>query len=304
MIVVFGSRGQLGEALMHQLGSAPEHVFLHRDSLDYCGDISNTAGITESLLELRPRIIINAAAYTAVDQAEDHPDDAHRVNAKAPGVLAQIAAKIDALLIHYSTDYVFDGSGKRPWVESDGCSPLSVYGQSKRAGEEAIMAVGGKYFILRGSWLYSSHGSNFMKTMLRLAETQEEIRVVNDQWGVPTHVDLIVEATLALIDRVTEGLGSTSAQRPEWGIYHCAPAGETTWAEYALHAINIAKQLGRAQVCKKITGIPTAEYPTKARRPLNSRLDTTKLKGAVDFSPPDWREQIVTTVQQICSQQE
>lgn len=304
MIVVFGSKGQLGQALEEQLGEAPEHVFLHRESLDYCGDISNTAGITESLLELRPSIIINAAAYTAVDQAEDHSDQAHLINAKAPGVLAQIATKIDALLIHYSSDYVFDGTGNQPWSETDQCHPLSVYGASKLAGEEAITAARGKHFILRGSWLYSSHGSNFMKTMLRLAETQEEIRVVNDQWGVPTHVDLIAETTLALIDRVTGGLGAETARQPEWGIYHCAPAGEATWADYARLTIDTAQQLGRAQSCKKITGIPTAEYPMKAKRPLNSRLDTAKLKKAIGFSPPDWEEQVIATVQHIYNQQE
>lgn len=299
MIVVFGSQGQLGQALKEQIGEAPEHVFLSRGSTDYCGDITDTAGITQTLMELRPEIIINAAAYTAVDKAESEPAVAEAVNAKAVGVIAQIATKIDSLLVHYSTDYVFDGSGNTPWKETDGCAPLSVYGKTKLAGEAAITASKAKHFILRTSWVYSSHGNNFLKTMLRLADSREEIQVVSDQWGMPTHVDYLATTTLDLINLATPGFGSESKSPPAWGIYHCAPSGETNWFEYARLVINTAKARGAANTCKKITPIITASYPTAARRPLNSRLDTSKLQSVLKTNPPDWEEDVIMTVGQV-----
>jgi dTDP-4-dehydrorhamnose reductase len=299
MILVFGSHGQVGQALIEQLGEIPEHVFLYRESRDYCGDLSDTAGITETLMELRPEIIINAAAYTAVDRAESEPELAQKINAKAPAVIAQVAAKLGSLLIHYSTDYVFDGSGTQPWKETDACKPLSVYGHSKRAGEEAIIAAGGRHYIIRTSWVYGRHGKNFLKTMLHLAETQASINVVNDQWGVPTSADYLAEVTLELINRCTEGLGAISVQAPAHGIYHCAPAGETTWFDYACLAIGHAKDCGEAQTCKQINPIPTSAYPTAARRPLNSRLDTRKLSAALGFAAPDWRDGVIFTVGEL-----
>ncbi len=299
MILVFGSHGQVGHALVEQLGEIPEHVFLYRESRDYCGDLNDTAGITETLMELRPEIIINAAAYTAVDRAESEPELAQRINAKAPAVLAQIAARLGSLLIHYSTDYVFDGSGTRPWKETDACEPLSVYGQSKRAGEEAIIAAGGRHYILRTSWVYGRHGKNFLKTMLHLAKTQPSINVVNDQWGVPTSADYLAEVTLELINRCTEGLGAAPLQAPAYGIYHCAPAGETTWFDYARLAIHHAKACGEAQACKQINPIPTAAYPTAAKRPLNSRLDTSKLAEVLGVCAPDWQDGVILTVGEL-----
>ena len=304
MIVVFGSQGQLGIALQEQIGQTPEHVFLTRDSTDYCGNITDTAGITQTLMDLRPEIIINAAAYTAVDKAESEPEVAEATNAKAVGAIAQIAAKLDSLLVHYSTDYVFDGSGTTPWNETDQCAPLSVYGKTKLAGEQAITASGGKHFILRTSWVYSSHGNNFLKTMLRLAETKEEIQVVNDQWGVPTHVDYLAATTLDLINLATPGFGSQTNTPPAWGIYHCAPSGETNWFEYARLVINTAKTHGAAAACKKVTPILTANYPTAARRPLNSRLDTNKLQRVLKTPPQDWQDDVIMTVGQVLMQSE
>lgn len=298
MIVIFGSQGQLGRTLCDRVGEAPEHVFLSRDSRDYCGDITNTAGITETLLELRPRIILNAAAYTAVDRAESEPDAAHAANARAPGVIAQVAARIDALLVHYSSDYVLDGSGSVPWRETDDCHPLSVYGASKRAGEKAVLASGARHFILRTSWVYSHHGNNFLKTMLRLAAEREEIRVVADQHGVPTHVDLIADTTMELIERSTPGLGSRGPA-PASGIYHCAPAGETTWFEFARLVINTAKAQGQAQACTRITPIPTSAYPSAATRPLNSRLDTHLLQTVLGHDFPDWQDDVLATVHRV-----
>ena len=299
MIVIFGSQGQLGQALQEQIGEAPEYVFLSRDSTNYCGDITDTAGITQTLMDLRPEIIINAAAYTAVDKAESEPAVAEATNAKAVGAIAQIAAKINSLLVHYSTDYVFDGSGTTSWKETDKCAPLSVYGKTKLAGEQAISASGAKHFILRTSWVYSSHGNNFLKTMLRLAETKEEIQVVNDQWGVPTHVDYLAATTLDLINLATPGFGSQTNTPPAWGIYHCAPSGATNWFEYARLVINTAKTHGAASACKKITPILTSNYPTAAHRPLNSRLNTNKLLQVLKTPPPDWQDDVIMTVGQV-----
>ena len=304
MILVFGSQGQLGRALQDAIGEAPEHVFLSRDSRDDCGDITNTEGITETLMDLKPEIIINAAAYTAVDQAEEEPDTVMAANAKAPGSMAQIAAKIDALLVHYSTDYVFDGSGDKAWKETDSCHPLSVYGKSKRAGEEAILVSGAQHFILRTSLVYSRHGNNFLKTMLRLAESKTELRVISDQWGVPTHVDYLAAATLDLINLATPGIGSANQTPPASGIYHCAPSGETTWFDYARLAINTAKSLGAAQTCKSIIPVSTAEYGSKTARPLNSRLDTSKLRSILGREPPPWQDSVIDTVFQVLNETE
>ncbi len=298
MILVFGCAGQLGRSLVEQLGEIPEHVFLTRESRDYCGDLANTAGITETLLDLKPNIIINAAAYTAVDRAESEPELAEKINAKAPAAIAQVAAKINSLLIHYSTDYVFDGSGTTPWKETDACAPLSLYGSTKLQGEQAITASGAKHFILRTSWVYSQHGNNFLKTMLRLASEREEIKVVNDQWGVPTHADYLAQATLDLINLATPGLGSRGTP-PAFGIYHCAPKGETNWFEYARLVINTAKSLGAAKAVKKVLPISTAEYPTPARRPLNSRLNTSKLEQALGTAAPDWQEAVQATTREL-----
>ncbi len=304
MIVVFGAQGQLGQALQHFIGEAPEHVFLTRESRDYCGDIGNTAGLTETLMDLRPSVVINAAAYTAVDQAETEAEQAHAINARAPGVMAQVAAKIGALLVHYSSDYVFDGHGDHAWIETDACAPLSVYGKTKRMGEEAILQAGCRHLILRTSWVYSRQGKNFLTTMLQLADEKKEIRVVNDQWGVPTHVDLLAEVTLDLINLATPGFGSASPTPIASGIYHCAPAGVTHWFDYARLIINTAKHLGAAKACERIAPIPTQDYPTAARRPLNSRLDTRKLQGALGRELPPWQDDVIRTVrEQILSEE-
>ncbi len=299
MIVVFGSQGQVGHALVQAMGELPEHVFLHRHSRGYCGDLNNIAGITETLLELKPSIIINAAAYTNVDKAESEPDLAHQINAKAPAAIAQIATRLKALLVHFSTDYVFDGSGHALWKETDACRPISTYGASKYAGERAIIDSGARYFILRTSWVYSAHGRNFLKTMLDLAESRNVLNIINDQFGVPTDAHYLAHTTLDLLNLATPGFGSTAVPPPAPGIYHCAPAGETTWFDYASLVINTAKLLGRAQACKAIIPVPSENYPTAAKRPLNSRLNTAKLQGALGVSPPIWQESVIETVTQV-----
>jgi dTDP-4-dehydrorhamnose reductase len=299
VIVVFGCQGQLGRALEAAIGEDSEHVFLTRDSQNYCGDITNTAGIAETIMDLRPEIIINAAAYTAVNKAESEPGAAHAANSATPGLIAQIAAKIGSLFVHYSTDYVFEGSGEVPWKETDACVPLSVYGKSKLAGEQAILSSGAKHFILRTSWVYSSHGHNFLKTILQLAEECEELLVVNDQWGAPTHVDYLTAVTLDLIELATAGFGSETVIVPDWGIYHCVPAGETNWFEYARLVINTAKSLGHAKACKKIVPIASTDYLTAAQRPLNSRLDTSKLQMMLGRKPENWQEAVSSTVHEL-----
>ncbi len=299
MILVFGSQGQVGQALVQAMGDAPEHIFLHRNSRDYCGDLSNIAGITETLLELRPSIIINAAAYTGVDQAESEPDLVYHINAKAPAAIAQIASRLGALLVHYSSDYVFSGSGHTAWTETDPCAPISVYGASKFEGERFITESGARHFILRTSWVYSAHGRNFLKTMLELAESRDTLRVVSDQVGVPTNAHYIALATLDLLNLATPGFGSGAVTPPPSGIYHCAPAGETTWFDYARVVINAAKSMGKAQICKTITPVSTHDYPTAAKRPLNSRLDTSKLERVLKQVPPHWQESVVETVRHV-----
>jgi len=296
MIVVFGSQGQLGQSLQGHLGDMPEHVFLHRASQDYCGDITNTAGITETLMDLRPSFIINAAAYTAVDQAEGEEELAFMVNAKAPGVMAQVAQKIGAWLIHYSTDYVFPGDGDQPWKESSPCNPISAYGRSKRAGEEAIIQVNDRYLILRTSWLYREYGENFLTKMLELSEEREEIKVVNDQWGTPTHVDTVSLATLDLMNLATPGFGSSTTKSLNPGIYHCTAQGFTNWYDYARLVINTAKAHGQAKSCQRILPVSSAEFPSKARRPKNSRLDISKLAKTLGTPAADWQEDVVMTV--------
>ena len=298
MILVLGSQGQLGQSLRQLIGEAPEHVFLTRASEDFCGDITDTAGITETLMSLRPEIIINAAAYTAVDKAETDQEAANLSNAKAPGVIAQIAAKLGSLLVHYSTDYVFDGSGNTAWRETDACKPLSVYGKTKLIGEQGIVAAGGRHLIIRASWLYSPQGANFLTTMLKLAQTREEIKVVCDQWGVPTHVDLLASTTLDLINLATPGFGSLNQDPIPSGIYHCAPQGETSWFDYASLVINTAKTHGYCKACKTITPITSAQYPTAAQRPLNSRLNTEKLNSILGKTSEPWEEDVVLAVGQ------
>lgn len=296
MILVLGRDGQIGQALEWAIGPSPEHVFLSRKSLDYCGDITNTAGITDTLMTLKPEIIINAAAYTSVDLAEDEPEIAMATNASAVGVIAQIAAKLGALLVHYSTDYVFDGHGTDSWFETDSCAPLSVYGESKRLGEQAIRASGAKHFILRTSWVYCSSKRNFLTTILKLAEDHDNLRIVNDQYGAPTHASYLAETTVDLINLATPGYGSTHECAPEWGIYHCAPSGETTWFEYARLVINTAKSYRAATRCKGVLAVNSAEYPSKAKRPNNSRLNTNKLQSVLGKSPPVWQDHVIETV--------
>ena len=293
-IVLFGKNGQVGWELQRSLAPLGELVALDRHSLNYCGDLSNLAGIRETVRALRPDVIVNAAAYTAVDKAETETELAHMINALAPSALAEEAKNCGAFLLHYSTDYVFDGSGDQAWREGDSVAPLSVYGQTKLAGEQAIQASGCEYLIFRTSWVYAARGNNFAKTMLRLAQEREQLSVINDQIGAPTGAELLADVSAHAI--------RTAIQNPELtGIYHLAAAGETSWYDYAHFVLDYARQSGMALKTSKqaVTAIPTTHYPTPAQRPLNSRLNTEKLKSAFDLRLPNWQTGVERMLNEI-----
>ena len=281
-ILLLGKNGQVGWELQRSLAPLGELTALDRHGADgLCGDLGNPEGIAATVRAVQPQLIVNAAAYTAVDQAESEPELARRINAAAPAVLAREAAAGGALLVHYSTDYVFDGSGQRRWREDDATAPLSVYGQTKLEAEQAILASGCAHLILRTSWVYAARGGNFAKTMLRLAQERERLTVIDDQWGAPTGAELIADVS-------AHAIAQTRQQPGKAGIYHLAPAGETTWFQYAKHVIAKAQQAQSAIKIKatEILPIPTSAYPTPARRPHNSRLDTRKLQAAFGRSMP------------------
>jgi dTDP-4-dehydrorhamnose reductase len=284
-ILLFGKGGQVGWELQRSLSPLGELVALDFDSTDHCGDFSNLPGLAATVRALRPDVIVNAAAHTAVDKAESEPDLARTINALAPGVLAQEAASLNALLVHYSTDYVFDGSGTRPWLETDTPAPLSVYGHTKLEGERAVQSSGANHLIFRTSWVYAARGSNFAKTMLRLAQERERLTVIDDQFGAPTGADLLADITAHAIRQVR--------QRPaDAGLYHLVAGGETSWHGYAKYVL---AQAERAQpaikiVAKEVAAVPTSAFPTPAARPLNSRLDTAKLQSTFGLSLPHWQQ--------------
>ena len=277
-ILITGQHGQVSRELQQRLQGLGELVVLGRDQLD----LANPEQIRQQVRSHRPGLIINAAAHTAVDQAENEPDVAFAINATAPGVLAEEAKTLGIPLIHYSTDYVFDGSKPAPYRGDDAPNPLGVYGMSKLAGEQAIAAVGGQYLILRTSWVYSSHGKNFLLTMQRLLQEKPHMRIVAAQIGAPTWAGTIADSTRALIERWQAG------QAGEWGVYHLTAQGETSWFGFA-QAIG-EQLLADGMACAALEGIPASEYPTPAKRPLNSRLDCSRLQQQWQVSQPQWRE--------------
>ncbi|WP_066269191.1 dTDP-4-dehydrorhamnose reductase [Hydrogenophaga palleronii] len=287
-ILLLGRNGQVGWELQRSLAPLGTVVALDRHSAAAdggCGDLSQLGKLRETVLRLQPTVIVNAAAHTAVDKAESESELAHAVNALAPGVLAEAAREVGALLVHYSTDYVFDGSGDVPWREDAPTGPLSVYGRSKLVGEQAIVAAGARHLIFRTSWVYAARGGNFARTMLRLAKEREHLTVIDDQWGAPTGADLIADVTAHAIRQALRSPGCD-------GIYHLSAAGKTTWNGYARYVIETARALQPALTIKAqdVAPVPTSAFPTPARRPLNSRLDTTRLREAFGLTLPDWRE--------------
>jgi dTDP-4-dehydrorhamnose reductase len=276
-LLLLGANGQVGWELQRALAPLGEVIAWGRSQ----GDLSEPDALAAAVQTLAPTAIVNAGAYTAVDKAESEPDLVHTVNAEAPGRLARAAAHLGVSLVHYSTDYVFDGSGAHARTEDAATGPLSVYGRSKLAGEDAIRASGCTHLILRTSWVYAARGGNFAKTMLRLAGERAALRVVNDQWGAPTGAELLADAT-------AHALRGVLAQPTLGGTYHLCAAGETNWADYARFVVETARAMGRTLACQSVDGIPTHDYPTPAQRPLNSRLDCSKFEQAFGLRLPDW----------------
>ena len=295
-ILLLGKNGQVGQALeraLAPLAGPGELVALDRSN---GGDLAQLDQLAEAVRQLRPQVIVNAAAYTAVDKAESEPEQARLINALAPEVLAKEAQALGAWLVHYSTDYVFDVSGTRPWLETDATAPLNVYGQTKLEGERLIQAHCTRHLIFRTSWVYAAHGSNFAKTMLKLAQERERLTVIDDQWGAPTGAELLAAVTATAIRQI-----SLAGNQALAGLYHLAAAGETTWHQYASHVIGRAKALrpDLPWAVQDIAPVPSSAFVTAARRPHNSRLDTRKLQAAFGINLPDWQQGVDDMLAQV-----
>lgn len=294
-ILLFGKNGQLGWELQRSLAAVGELVALDRTDQDHCGDLSNPNGMAQTVRALCPDVIVNAAAFTAVDKAEAAGEVAHTVNATAPGILAEEAKRCGAWLVHYSTDYVFDGSGDKPWREDDHVGPLNVYGQTKLAGEEAIQASACRHLIFRTSWVYAARGNNFIKTMLRLAQERQGLSVIDDQIGTPTGAELLADASAHAI--------RYAVTAPEVaGVYHLTAAGETNWYDYAQRVIDYARQIGMELKTDKqsVAAISTSAYHTPAKRPLNSRLNTAKAQAVFGLHLPPWQLGVERVLSELC----
>ncbi|HSV68798.1 MAG TPA: dTDP-4-dehydrorhamnose reductase [Methylibium sp.] len=284
-ILLLGKNGQVGWELQRSLATLGELTALDFDSADFRADFTDPGSLAATVRALRPDVIVNSAAHTAVDKAESEPALARTINAVAPGVLAREAASLGATLVHYGTDYVFDGSGSTPRAEDAPTGPLSAYGATKLEGEDAIRASGCRHLILRTSWVYAARGGNFAKTMLKLASERDQLTVIDDQFGAPTGAELLADVTAHAL-RVLR-------LRPELaGTYHAVAAGETHWHGYATHVIEWARAHGQPikVAADAILPVPTSAFPTPAKRPLNSRLDTRKLRETFGVVMPPWQQ--------------
>ena len=298
-LLLLGKNGQVGWELQRSLAPLGEVIALDRQSVNVdgnslCGNVGDLQTLAQTIRSVCPDVIVNAAAHTAVDKAEGEPDLALRLNAEAPEVMALEAKSLGALLVHYSTDYVFDGSGSAARKESDATGPLSVYGRTKLEGEQRIAATNCRHLIFRTSWVYAARGGNFAKTMLRLAQEREALSVINDQWGAPTGADLIADVTAHAVRHV-------SAHDGDGGLYHLVAAGETNWHAYASHVIERAQSLRPDLDWKvqSIAAVPTTAFPTPAARPLNSRLDTQKLQATMQLHLPAWQQGVERMLREI-----
>ncbi|TXI47714.1 MAG: dTDP-4-dehydrorhamnose reductase [Lysobacter sp.] len=294
-ILLFGKNGQVGWELQRSLAPLGELIALDHDGAPgLSGDFAHPESLAATVRAVAPDLIVNAAAHTAVDKAESEPDFARALNALAPGVLAREAAALGALLVHYSTDYVFDGSGSAPWIEDAPTGPLSVYGATKREGEELIRQSGCRHLIFRTSWVYAARGGNFAKTMLKLAAERDTLTIIDDQHGAPTGAELLADVT-------AHAARMTLANPDLAGTYHLVAGGETTWHGYARHVIEFARARGvPIKVAPEaILPVPTSAFPTPARRPANSRLATHKLQQAFGLVLPDWRQGVERMLTEI-----
>ncbi|WP_088331545.1 dTDP-4-dehydrorhamnose reductase [Lacimicrobium sp. SS2-24] len=288
-ILITGSTGQVGYELVRDLAVFGEILAPTRAQLD----LADEKAVDAYLEEHKPSLIVNPAAWTSVDNAEQEVQAAKRLNAELPKQLARYASENDAWLIHYSTDYVYPGDGDTPWVENDTPGPLSVYGETKLKGDVAVQQHCDKHLIFRTSWVYSYRGNNFLKTMLRLGQERKELKIVDDQVGVPTPAILISHVTMLFIYRLINSLNF------EPGIYHLSPRGETTWYSFAKEIFSEAKLQGFELMIQDVRGISTSQYPTEATRPLNSRLSTKKLERTMGFMIPDWQTFLPLTIKNI-----
>lgn len=292
-ILLTGPTGQVGWELARTLLPIGEVVAVNRTQADLA-DLSSLRAI---IRQHQPNVIVNPAAYTAVDKAETEQEQAFLINAEAPSVLAEEAKKIGALLVHYSTDYVFDGAKSVPYTEDDGTNPVNVYGQSKLAGEQAIQSVAGDYLILRTSWVYASRGNNFLKTILRLAADREELKIVADQIGSPTWARLIAETTAHI---VRQALLEKQANQFISNIYHLTSSGDTSWHGFAQKIVDIVREQGKLELKNRaIYPIPTTDYPLPAKRPANSRLSTDRLEQQFGLSLPSWDNALRLCMQEL-----
>ena len=285
-ILLLGANGQVGYALQTALASLGQVIACTRTQLDLNTVNDEPQRVLDLVQKARPQIIVNAAAYTAVDQAESDPEHARTLNAVLPGLLAQAASAVGACLVHYSTDYVFDGTKKGSYREQDQTNPVSVYGQTKLQGEQAVSKACARHLILRTSWVVGAHGGNFLKTMLRVGQERDSLRVVADQIGAPTTANLIAQTTRHLLDQ----MHSQPATDSRWGLYHLVAGGQTSWFYYAQYVLSQAREKGwPIQVTpESIEAITTADYPVPAKRPQNSKLDTSKIRDTFRVVLPDW----------------
>ncbi|MWL88215.1 MULTISPECIES: dTDP-4-dehydrorhamnose reductase [unclassified Cupriavidus] len=293
-ILVTGSNGQVGFELRRSLAPLGNVVALDRAACD----LSQPERVRQIVRDLRPAVIVNAAAYTAVDKAESEPERAFVINGTSTGVLGEEARALGSLLVHYSTDYVFDGTGIGAYVETDAVNPQSVYGKSKLAGERAIAESGAHALVLRTCWVAGAHGGNFAKTMLRLASERDSLRVIADQFGAPTTAGLIADVTAQIVAR--HWLAASPDAFPS-GLYHLAAAGETSWHGYAVEVLRYARQLGvdLKVAPEQVEAIPATAYPLPAQRPANSRLDTTRLRETFGIYLPGWEQGVHHLLDQI-----
>jgi dTDP-4-dehydrorhamnose reductase len=291
-ILLLGSGGQVGHELRRSLALLGDVVALDHPQVD----LADPRGLPPIVRSASPDVIVNAAAYTAVDRAEQEPDVAHTVNATSVGVLADEALARGALLVHFSTDYVYPGTGEQPWSETDPTAPVNAYGRSKLAGDVAIAQSGCRHVILRTSWVYASRGKNFVRTILRLAKERDQLRVVNDQFGVPTSASFLADVTARVIDRHMMGGGGGGA-----GVYHAVPGGVTTWFGVAGAVLERARLRGFVPRLSDGGLMPctTAEYPLPAARPMNSRLDTARLRRDFGITCGDWRDDLHRVVDEL-----